>query len=333
MVFDFFRHGRHQEFLSQLSAACAHLKSLLDIQGRNKYPFDSLASAISPSVAVRMHVHQDAKGLNSLYAELSRLHAHAKSALKEWSAIDPLDALEVASLLSRAKDSLAATIQGYDVVLKALGGGSPGIDYGAPPEAMPIIISMHANLSQAAGMLGRLEQAVKRLEDQKQRSSQSHRIEKDYSPFPSVEHTLIAQSPKEIRFEISSYFAKQWRHGEILRQDFHTALQKVEHFVALGNTPFIPSHAEPHCYGMAPDHLNGVVAGRQERLIYFVDDQPSGPVVKLCCWISDSMHKDAFSRLRHQNLYRRIMSKNPSMKVTRRHFSSFAPFDSRGAMK
>lgn len=329
MVLDFIKSGRHQDFLMAAHQACGHLEDLLRIDHPESAVSDELAAAISWPDALRHHLAKDAEALVSWHEEVGRLLSRFPIAKVELERLDSLETSQLQSLLSRAETTLASALQNYPEIIKfQLEGDSRA------PNFKGFVETVRKNLAEARGYMVRIEQAIGHLAEKQAKaelhsevgtSGIQHRFDRAFQHRSSDSSVSLSPGPS---IEISSYMAKQWQHGEVPEHDFQVAVRKVTNFVQNGNTPAVPSHAEPHCYGGAPNHLNGVVIGGQQRLVYYIDESGNGPVVRLCCWITHGEHHDAFSRLRHQNMYRRIITNDRAVKVTRKDFDGFQKLES-----
>ena len=327
MVLEFVKSGRHHDFLADVHAACNHLEDLLRLDHPDTVQ-DDLAAALSWPDALRMHVQRDMESLIGWHDELSRLLSRIPLAKVELDRIDPLDASRLQSVLNRAESLLSSAVNNYPEVVKFQKDESL-----RSPSFQGFVQSIHKNLAEARGLMSQIEEIVSRLTKRQAALLDQHDHFSRQNSLSSRQENVHAKSssaygelpPIQFPVEASSYLASQLQRGEIPWHDFAIALKKIANFVSLGNIPSIPSHAEPHCYGAAPDHLNGVVVGGQERLIYYTVGDGNRRLIRLCCWISHAEHKDAFSRLRHQNLYRRIITNNRSVKVTRKDFDGFVP--------
>lgn len=322
MVFEFVQQGRHHDLLSDIHEACRHLKDALSALHP---PAGKEAVLMSRSEAFRLHMQQDLKALAVCRQELARLQTRSASSWQAIRSLDLLDTAALQSILNREEASLAGVLSVYPLLANI----TPDT---AQPCERSLMESTHARLEDAARVLSGMDSIVARLIALHEKRDFSGDGPPGQSPEPLARPPfppsalLSAESPAQVEIPIgvSSYLEKQIRHGEVPKKDMSLAVKKIRHFVELNNIPSIPWHAEPHCYGGAPYHLNGVVVGKKERLIFFVEEDPI-PVVKLCCWISSASHHDAFSHLRHQNIYRRILSKDPSSKITRKDFGGFVP--------
>lgn len=330
MVLDFIKSRRHQDFLMAVHQACSHLEDLIKVDHPEAAVSEELASAISWHDALRHHLQMDAEALLAWHDEVSRLLARFPIAKAELELLDPLDASMLYSLLNRAETTLACALKNYPDAIKFQKEGQE-----RSPNFKGYVESMHRNLTEARSYVIRMEDVIARLA-QKQAQMEFHsELERDARRTihpaaggwrkPGIAGSIDqCNSP---RIEISSHMANQMRHGEVPSRELEIALKKAVNFVMNGNTPSTPWHGEPHCYGGAPEHLNGVVVGGQQRMIYYLEDKRDqnmpASTIRICCWISPSCHHDAFLRLRHQNLYRRIISNDRSIKMTRKDFDGF----------
>lgn len=317
MVFDFLSSGKNKDLIHALKDACHHLQGFLTHVDKEH---NEAAFALSVPDALGLHADHDARDLWVANNELEVLIHRYSSSKKAMDEVDVLDSSKIISQLTRARSCIQAALFKYPELVNIQSNmGLDGI------YISPFVESIHKNLSGALECLEDLEVTGASLLKKKEAVGATGKTIEDGVDRPTPTVSMSGKSPYIL--ECSSYFLKQMHHREIPLHDLQTALKKVVNFVSWGQTPSIPGHGEPHCYGQAPNHLNGVVVGSQERLIYFLDNSTAGSAVRLCCWISGKVHHDAFTHLRHQNVYRRIMSKDPSIKVTRQDFSGFQLVD------
>lgn len=317
MVFDFLSSGKNKDFIHVLHDSCHHLQAFLTHLSKEK---NEAAFALSVPDALGLHADHDARDLWAAYHELEVLIHRYSSSKKVMNEIDVLDSSKIISQLTRARSCIQAALCKYpelgDIQSKV---GYEGL------YVSQFVGSVYKNLSDALDCLNNLEGVGASLLKKKEAVGVMGKTIEDGVDRSTRTVPMSGKTPYII--ECSSYFLKQMHHREIPLHDLQTAIKKVVNFVSWGQTPSIPGHGEPHCYGQAPNHLNGVVVGSQERLIYFVDTSTAKTAIRLCCWVSGKIHHDAFTHFRHQNVYRRIMSKDPSIKVTRQDFSGYQLID------
>ena len=134
------------------------------------------------------------------------------------------------------------------------------------------------------------------------------------------------------RIEASDYFRSQ---NEVYSgNDFRSVkigLDKIQGFAFANQIPNRPQAAEPHCYGGAPNHLNGVVMS-DKRLIFYMYPDDNGNVIRLCAFIESATHNQAWEanrtgKERPGNLYWCIITDDRKHKIYRNFFEDFKEID------
>ena len=137
---------------------------------------------------------------------------------------------------------------------------------------------------------------------------------------------------RQYRIEASDYFRSQKEiySGNEFRS-VQIGLDKIKGFAFANQIPNRIQAAEPHCYGKAPNHLNGVVMS-DKRLIFYMYPDDTENVIRLCAFIDSTTHNRAWDanksgKERPSNLYWCIMTDNQKHKIQRDFFEDFKEID------